>query len=287
MNPEDEKLSVKEFAQKHKGKRLEQGGTRGAIIGYGEVSMLICPENEEGWSGREDKNYTFLIPEEGCSTALCYGVFLDEPYELLTEESRFVTEELANEEFVKQNLDVCFHVDYVEGEWYLVGFDENDNGMLFVNTEGAWENNQYYKDNRILTDCSHYGNKPHWSWDIAKLTRIDKINPIPQESSLEDIPVVSEEDLLAPLLEDYLKRFSDVKKIILNGGATIVILKTGEKGIVKPEKNENVDIRVGILEGILKARKKFLSDKVLAPTFSLSGPILSSTCLGVYTKAVI
>lgn len=201
MNPEDEKLSIKEFAEKHKGEKLEQDGVRGTIIGYGGTAVIICPEGE-GWLGREHEMYTFLIPEEECTSALCYGVFLDEAYELITEEEgEYIKEELSNEEFVRQNLDDCFHVDYVEGEWYLVGFDENDNGMLLVNGKGVWEDNTYYGDYRVLTDCTSYGSHTIWSWDITGLTRIDKISLTPQEAPLEDIPVVSEEELLAPLLE--------------------------------------------------------------------------------------
>lgn len=61
------------------------------------------------------------------------------------------------------------------------------------------------------------------------------------------------------LIEEYTTRFKDVDRIIVNDNATIVILKDKRKGIVKLQKDDNPDVRVGILEAYIKAMKNKLT----------------------------
>ena len=61
---------------------------------------------------------------------------------------------------------------------------------------------------------------------------------------------------LEDLIADYKRRFTDIKDIFVNKKkkTTVVVLKNGIKGIVKPCKGEIVDERIGILEAYIKSK---------------------------------
>lgn len=57
------------------------------------------------------------------------------------------------------------------------------------------------------------------------------------------------------LIEDYKRRFPDINTIALSKKCTVVVLNTCDVGIVRLQKNEEEDVRIGILEAYLKALK--------------------------------
>lgn len=61
----------------------------------------------------------------------------------------------------------------------------------------------------------------------------------------------------------YYKRFKDIDKIIQNGyaGVTVVILKSGIKGIAKTSKDDAFDSDIGILHAYIKAKNNPLHKK--------------------------
>lgn len=103
---------------------------------------------------------------------------------------------------------------------------------------------------------------------------------------------LEERDLL---VEDYKRRFDDILYINFSEkkGTTAVILHNKAVGVVKPcSKDEAVDVRVGILEAYIKAKKNsekaectiqsslpfnFLGGLSHSGTFSLQG--MSATAL--------
>lgn len=62
---------------------------------------------------------------------------------------------------------------------------------------------------------------------------------------------------LEELIIDYKRRFTDIKDIFVNAkkNTTVVLLVDGTKGIVKPCEGEMIDVRIGVLEALLKARE--------------------------------
>lgn len=54
---------------------------------------------------------------------------------------------------------------------------------------------------------------------------------------------------------DYKNRFPDIKTINCSKECTVVVLSSGDLGLVRLEKKETPDVRVGILEAYIKAMK--------------------------------